>query len=30
MTGVVLELAPHDGPIVGSYQGLPSALSYQR
>jgi hypothetical protein len=24
------EPAQHDGPIVGSYQGLPSALSYQR
>jgi hypothetical protein len=30
MIVLVLELAPHDGPIVGSYQGLPSALSYQR
>jgi hypothetical protein len=24
------EPAPHDGPIVRSYLGLPSALSYQR
>jgi hypothetical protein len=30
MIVLVLELAPHDGPIVGSYLGLPTALSYQR
>jgi len=30
MSGLVLELAPHDGPIVQSYLGLPTALSYQR
>jgi hypothetical protein len=30
MCGVALELARHDGPIVGSYLGLPTALSYQR
>jgi hypothetical protein len=30
MSVVILAPAPHDGPIVGSYQGLPTALSYQR
>jgi hypothetical protein len=30
MSVVILELAPHDGPIVVSYLGLPTALSYQR
>jgi hypothetical protein len=29
MSAVILE-APHDGPIVVGYQGLPTALSYQR
>jgi hypothetical protein len=30
MRGVVRDAAPHDGPIVGSYLGLPTAMSYQR
>jgi hypothetical protein len=30
MSDPVPDPAPHDGPIVGSYQGLPTALSYQR
>jgi hypothetical protein len=30
MSVLVPELAPHDGPIVGSYLGLPNAMSYQR
>jgi hypothetical protein len=30
MSGTILALAPHDGPIVVGYLGLPSAMSYQR
>jgi len=30
MTGTVLDAARHDGPIVPSYLGLPTAMSYQR
>jgi hypothetical protein len=30
MIGMVVELAPHDGPIVVGYLGLPTAMSYQR
>jgi len=30
MSGMALSAAAHDGPIVGGYLGLPTALSYQR
>ena len=30
MSGKVLAPARHDGPIVVSYLGLPTAMSYQR
>jgi hypothetical protein len=30
MSGLVLDTARHDGPIVHSLLGLPTAMSYQR
>jgi hypothetical protein len=30
MSGMILALAPHDGPIVSGYLGLPTVMSYQR